>query len=653
MITLITEFVPTALLAAIIAGIVVLVRRRRTVQFEIDGAGPGVARNGATRPDVPRPEWERFFVYALSFAGLMAVLFALSGFVALAVGLAIQYLSTLGTLIGSADARMRASYYLAALLVGVPIWLGSWQLVRRRVRRSPDERNALERRLFLAATFGVTSIVGLFALQAVLEAVLTLPGAVDQLSVARNGVIAAAQLLVYGAAWIGYARLGWHERSPRASDVAHDLAVYALTGCALVLFMLGVGDALRHAIMALQGTSETLFGSTNTAWTTWGPITSFLVAGGLIWGAVWGYDLWRAGARALRVGYLYLVLAVSVPMAAIAGWALFSESLRRAFGYQDFSSVNNWSFIADIVPVLVIGGALWAYHWIVVRDQAALFDLPAVKGVVWPRRPAIAALSLSGLTATTVSCVSCMWLLIDWLLTTHGAADGGAWWRDQLSLSLAGVAVGAAIWLPAWMLLQRAAAADPSHERTSWERRWLLGAIVLGSALAAAAFTVAMLYQLFRGILQTTDANTLSDGLRYGSALIVAVAVGTYHVVVFRRDREVRARRSVQLRLAALVTPGAEPMLDELRRRLDRPIELLGSTTADSPWPVMDRSALQRSLSALEQENRIDRALLVLSPVGGIVLPYTRPGSSPPLPPSESRPQEVPAAPRESPKPSA
>src|SRR5690348_17189013 len=77
--------------------------------------------------------WDHAFIYTLSFAGLMAVLFAAHGLLALVTGLLLQEVTTLGTLISNEDARTQAASYLAALIVGIPIWSGFWRLAQRRV----------------------------------------------------------------------------------------------------------------------------------------------------------------------------------------------------------------------------------------------------------------------------------------------------------------------------------------------------------------------------------------------------------------------------------------------------------------------------------------------------------------------------------------
>src|SRR5947209_4212899 len=78
-----------------------------------------------------------------------------------------------------------------------------------------------------------------------------------------------------------FARFGWRERGPGAADIGHDLAVYAIAGFSLVFFAIGIGDAIHHLVMALQGTREVYspLDVTNVTWTVWGGIAAWFIAG--------------------------------------------------------------------------------------------------------------------------------------------------------------------------------------------------------------------------------------------------------------------------------------------------------------------------------------------------------------------------------------
>lgn len=578
--------------------------------------------SGGRGQAVPSVSWdaERIFIYALAFAGLMAMVYAIAGLAATVVVAAAQQSSAL---IGGSVVRDRTSYYLASIVVGTPIWLSLWLLAQRRLGRSPLERQARERRWYLAAIFAVASVVALFGLRSLLQNILTLPGADDITLTVRDGIFAGARLLVWGIVWWVYARLGWRERSPGDRDVAHDVAVYVLSGFALIFLVIGLGEAGRHIIGDAIAPTRLADGN-KSLWRDWGDIAAWVVTGGLAWATIWRYDLVRGGHRLARVYYLYLVLAVSAPAALFNGGNCLYEILRRAFGYH---TAQPLLFLQDVLPPLLIGGAVWAYHWTVMRDQAGLArDTDAPSGALpWPRHPAVVVLNLGGLVVTSVALTSLLWLAIDRVLNTGVALSGGDWWRDRLSVGLTGVLIGALIWLPAWAILQRSAAADPVREQRIQIRFRLLGLIVLAGILASIGFAVALLWTVFRAMLGGTfDAETTSGVLKDLIAVLVALALAGYHAVYLRGERRRQLARPREVRVLALVMAGADDVLAEIARAGGRTIELLGHLDGDPEGHTVDPSGLEGRLAALEAEGSADGTLLIVRPDGVDLFAYTR-----------------------------
>src|SRR2546423_3862387 len=628
-----SNLIGLALVVALVIGVIRLLRARTRSGFEDrDGRRDSAA--------VVR----RIVTYTMAFAGLRAVLYAAAGL--LAIGVATATLRS-STLIGAADMRGRVSFYLAALIVGLPLWLGFWRAAQRRTMRAPDERAARERRLFLAAVFASTSVVALFALHTLLRVVLTLPGAADVRPSPLDGIAAGARLLAYGAAWLAYARLGWRERGPRDDDQTHDLAVYVLAGSALSFFAIGVAQAVRQLMGDLAGSAQPalLAAPHGAVWTIWGGIGAWIIAGGLTWGAIWQYDLARGGLRVLRVLYLYVVLLAAVPLALGSGTNGLYELLRRLFGYQ--APEGNASFLRDVLPWLLVGAVLWAYHGLVVRRQAALKTAPAPQaagGIPWPRRPAVALLTLLGLALAVPALISLLWLGLDFVFNTDASLSGPDWWRDRVSIGLAGGVVGAIAWLGAWSVLQRAAATAPAEERHVLERRLLLGAVTLVSALAALGFTVALLWLILRTLLgDPLDASTVSRALQDLSTAVLLAGVAAYHGVILRADLRLGGVRPRRVRVVALVAPGAEEALRDLRQRSGLRIDVVGHLAPDQADGHGDVAALQTLLADLRtcEQGQSDSALLILGPEGGSLYPYARaasrqqPVSSPSVPAPE------------------
>ncbi|MDB5059031.1 MAG: hypothetical protein JWO59_2503, partial [Chloroflexi bacterium] len=345
-------------------------------------------------------------------------------------------------------------------------------------------------------------------------------------------------------------------------------------------------------------------------------------AGGAVWGAIWRYDLRRGGRRPLRVLYLYLVLCLAVPAALWGAADGLYEALRRLFGYR-----AGPDSLSQLTASLVIGGAVWLYHWHVVRAQAAQArDLSLPPGsIAWPRRAGVALLTMLGHSVAVPGAILLLWLGLD-ALFNHGG-HGSDWWRDPLSGGLAAVVVGGAAWVAAWSVLQRAASASPMVERTAKARRLLLGGIVLLNALPAAGFAIALLWLLLRRLLgEHLDPDAFSNALKFLSTSEILSAVAVSHALLLRADLRLTVVRTAIPRLRVLVAAGAEEALVALRRCYDRPIEVLGqlSTLDELPGRV-DLQLLLRmvgELGTVEQEG-CDSVLVLLRPDGGSLHRYS------------------------------
>lgn len=603
------------ILAAIVAGIV---KAAQSVQ----GRGRTAIEGGRdSAPSLPGGG-ERVFVYALSFAGFMAVLFALAGLAALIM---VPVVPGARALISNEDIQVRTSYYLAALIIGAPLWLGLWRLAQRRVVQTPAERHAIERRLFLAATFGVTAVVALFGLQEFLQNSLALFGSQDHGPHTRDTIIGAAQFLTYGTAWILYARLGWRERRPGAIDWTHDVAVYAISVFALIFVFVGATGMATRLLSDLNGTATLSFGSAaETGWQAWSGPVAWAVVGLVASIGMHRYDAARGGVRFVRVVYEYGMLLWVVSTTLYGSLSFVYEALRRAFGYHIY--LATWTFLADDIPLAVVGLALWIYLWALVRREAALHGESGNGGLRYPRRIPIATLSFVGLTITAVGVVATLWVVIDALVGTHHAPSAGTWWRDSLSMGLAGLTVGGLLWVPSWYLLQRAATRRPDVERAALERRLLTGGIALIASAFVLGFSVAALYEIWRTVLGAGGADALRTWLHFIAADATAAAIALYFGLLFRADSRYRAAAPAkrEVRLSVLLAPDGKHMLDDLIQGTAIRAEIVGYLLAEPQGSLLDLPAVRSELMALGGTDGPGRALLILGATGGILYPYSR-----------------------------
>lgn len=601
-------------LAVIIVGVVAWIGKGGNPTFGV----PANSGTVAARPQIGT-NTGRLVLYGVAFMGLMGFLFASMGLIG--DGLA-QTVFASHNLMGADEARTEVSYYLATLIVATPLWLGFWRLLDRRLGRTPEERDAPERRLFFAAVFAVTSVVALFALHTLLRVLFTIPGTEGSNDALRDGASATIRLAIYGAAWIYYTRIAWRERSAAQADTARDLAVYVLTGFALGFLALGavrLGAGLLDQV--IHNPSDWLLGGTgSTAWDTFGPVLALILAGGAVWGTVTYHDDRFPGVRAFRILYLYLVLIVAAAMTLTAGGDLLYELVTRIFGNRPDVI---WGFLPDTLPPLVVAGAFWAYHWAVLKRQADLAGLVAEEGSIpWPRRPYLALLSLAGLAAGAVGAVTIIWVAVDFITGSNGSLTGSDWWRDQLSSGIALLAVGAPTWLGPWTMLQAAARAG-YRERSTGVRRWLVTGIVLIAALIGLGFLVAFLWLLFQTVLGgPSHEDTLANVLKYGATTLVAGAVAAYHAVILRQDLRSGAGRGPRLRVTALIAPDAVNVVPSIRERLDCDVEIAGYLTS-SPSSGIPLDALASQLEHAAAAGAA-RALLIVGRDSADVYPYSQ-----------------------------
>lgn len=573
-----------------------------------------------TSTAVPRPPFgaERFLIYVMSYAGLMAVVFAAAGWLQL---LGALVLHALGIESGLSDSQIRvqASYDLASTVVGLIVWLVFWRLASRRIARVPLERQALERRLFLAGVFLVTSVVVLFFVEQFVHAGFETATGGSFGSHLHDLLAPLTFIFAYGAAWFWYARLGWRERSFQAPDAAHDFALYTLLSFALGFLFYGVQDAISIAVNDISGYGQN--------WTGWIEPASFILTGGLVWAAASKYDQARRGRRRLRVAYLYLVLAFAVGISLQQGITIGSALLQQAFG-----SNSDWSFAWDQLQYFVPAVGMWACYWMLLRSQAAFVPAGPRGGVPWPRRAAIAALCLVGLLLTVSAVMQLAWTGLQAFLNSPGYDQ---WWVPNLSNGLSKLAVGAVLWLPAWKLLQRAARLSPK-EKGAWERRWLLFTITTLSALGALSGIVVAVFFIFSHILGTgVGGNFAQDEAEALVGVLVSGAILSYYGRIFLAERRDRAAGPSQLRVSALCTPGTESIIARIQETEGVLIEVAGYVDQAAVHGGVGIDSIPDELERLRSQG-VERAWLIVSSAEGAIYGYTR--SAQPEPDAAPRP---------------
>ena len=468
---------------------------------------------------------QRSYVYLAAFVAFAVLLQG-------AYGLATDLARSAAWFRPGADAQ---ATWIAMIIVGLPVWLVYDLLLRRAVNKYPDEAGSTLRKLYIHGALALASLYVAFGSIQIIEEIV---GDIDGLE-HIGGVLVAAGLWYY--LWRRENLEG--QPGSRAQTVMR-WRVYGLS----VIFLTVAVTATYWIIFALAYAAYEL--ATGAADTLLGPedigdplrtAASWALVGTTAWAIQWRAVATRDEESVLRQVYLYGFAFIGG--AALALWgaaATIYVVIAQLVGADDTATTVAY-FRQFILPVvgLLIGLALLAYHWSIIRRDAAR------RPSLIPATPAPPSESphLSNTFKYIMSAVGLIALvpgLMGFLITilfllTEGdvltPTDNDA---ETLAVALTMIVVGAPLWLSFWW---RVIHADP-HSLV--RRSYLYVALI-----ALGGTTLITLITLLTEILGQ-GSGFLDDALILGlSILLPAATFFAYHTLILRDDaRHAPARRS-------------------------------------------------------------------------------------------------------------
>ncbi len=603
------SFFPLLVLGAIIAGAMVMIRRRRN-----DEVDPGIGT------------LKRLYFYGISFAALMALA---TGFYLLIDSAGDAWLKRDVFFRGQSQLALG----LALALVGAPIWLFHWALANRAVKQIPWETQALARRLYLHLVLAVSAAgagVGfVFLFRWWLGA-----GEFDGLHIALP--------LVWGLVWAFHWRqLDLEKQHYSAEDAVRPLYVYAASLAGLVMLLVGMGVMWNRVFLSAY---DALFATellVSTSPVLWNIVTKTALAVAVTGGVFWWWH-WRQATRAqgsrgssraytatdIRQVYLYVfaILAGSATVVVSLSIVLF-RLLSWWFGQPGFAAADDYfRFLPSALSALVAGCGLWGYHWAVAQQESrASGKLPEARRVY---RYLVAAVALGALG---VGLVALLGVGAGSVLPLGGdELAGSRWWRGQLALGLTLLAVGGPLWAYHWFGAQREAVLGGIEELAALPRRVFVYFVFGVAVLIGLGSLITVLFLVLKGVLEADFSIAIFQNakLPLGMAL-VAGAIGVYHWLVLQEDRraladapgetgdDIRAPKNV----IALVPGAAQPVIRRLEAKLGTAIRM---------WQRLDTGGMVPDLTDEELDDarrRIgdapgERILLTMDASGINVAPY-------------------------------
>ncbi|MEW6033276.1 MAG: DUF5671 domain-containing protein [Chloroflexota bacterium] len=446
--------------------------------------------------------------------------------------------------------RDQLSLGLAMVVIAGPIWFIHWRVAQRHACCDSGEAGAALRKLHLCLVLTASSLTALMTGVGVLHWLLGGLSATEF----QAGTLAA--FIVSLGVWYHHWRVDLADGEPCSrGKTLQRWYWYTVSAWALVLFASGVINALG---IMLQ-TSGVWGGESIVQGPLWSADVRTRVAS-LLLGLLWWCFQWLWTARrdigsVLRQVYLYLFAILSGAIATLVSLSItLFQSLKFGLGSRGSSGEPYFQFLSWTLPAMVVGLAVWVYHWQKVKEEAMANEGRRSSA----RRVYYYLLSGVGLGAALAGLVVLVGLLLDLLL---GALDPSqvmattpGWRRDPLALFAVLMLVGSAIWLYHWLGMQREATEKDVTERGARSRRVYLYTFLCLGIVALVASLVNIVYRLLAGGLQGTPLLSVLQDTKWSlQVFLVAAPTLAYHWRVLREDHGVGAEKATAEKVVVAV----------------------------------------------------------------------------------------------------
>lgn len=483
---------------------------------------------------------------------------------------------------------------LSFVIVGGPALFAVARWVRRTLD-APGERTSPAWTFYL----NTAALVGLFLVaDSAGELALGLLG-VEDFDPRSPG-----RLVVWGAVWFIHYRIA--ERYGHAGHLRLGVLLGALTG--LLVLTVGIGSGLAGLLGRIYEAASRPALITGLGDELLRALVG-VVIGGAIWTRYWLSVGLRLGRDVLWHGYVVLVGVLGGLVTALTAVGLVIASVLDWFlGNATESARFHFAEVPDSLGLLIVSGAVWAYHRALVRSGP-----PTPRSEV--DRVHDYAAAGAGLLATVSGVVAVIAAVIQALVPAGITRPGD---RSTLVDALALLLVGVPVWWRYWSLVQGHRAGEPEPELRSPTRRIYLFVLFGLGGVAVLVSLLSLTFIFLTRLLDNDLGVSTLYAVRIQLGLIAAVgAVAGYHWAIRRHDRaESPAEPDLVVRSVLLVGSGGREVAKVVEKRTGVKIRV---------WdrPDMEIGLSPEAVIAAIESAEYERLLIVARPEGPEVIPYT------------------------------
>ena len=470
------------------------------------------------------------------------------------------------------------AFQIAVVIVGLPVYLAHWLWGQRLVQSEDEERGAVLRRFYLYGM--MAAFLGPFTANA-FDLIRRLLGGLSQfqsygyqqLSFGEAILIHVLAMIVLAPMWFYHQRTITEDSRiiPEigGSATVRRLYVLGFSATGLILTTMAIIHLIRWIMLQLDSNVIRSSG----LWVGLTDEITRLAIGVPLWLIFWRWagKLYSGPsedehASILRKFYLYGAVFIGAMTAVANATGLLAGVIRRALSLPPEGGIG----IYQPLPVIIGMGMLWAYHALVLRNDAEqVLEAPRQAGVRSLYLYLIAGIGLSALLIGLSGDIS---------VIIRALGEGfGTSLRGELSWFTAAIIAGLPVWIIPWRQVQ----IEAEEKSTTGEnaRRLVVRKIYLYFYLFVASMTIlsSTVYIVFR-ILSLVLGGESLEVTELGQAIsfsLIAVGVWLYHGRILQSDRRIsqieKADNITALKMAIVdISDGSfgRSLVNELKREM-------------------------------------------------------------------------------------
>jgi len=244
---------------------------------------------------------------------------------------------------------------------------------------------------------------------------------------------------------------------------------------------------------------------------------------------------WRGAserAARLRLGYLVALIVVGVTGTIALASAALEPVLAALLGAGRPPDQIVPAMATGAIAALPFAFGGWWFHARSLRGESTVEVDPDRPGLAW--RLEHVAVGLTGLAFAAAGSARLITITLDAALGAHPELSSPV---SELALDLPLAILGGAVWIWAWVPMERRHQAFPQAEAASTVRRAGLLIVLAVAVIAGLSSLALILYRLFGFLLGAgLSGDAVGELSTPAGILVVALVAGLYHGLALRRD---------------------------------------------------------------------------------------------------------------------